>query len=211
MVLVILGAALAFLIPFAFYKRIGKGREYAGDKRYIITFILGATLYIVSIIILKVIGDTLFPVKGAQTLASCFAWAVFPNRFDGKGVKYCFSHRALKRNREPALREAILLAGMAGTGYGFTEKLFYGGGSAMIFNCITTLNRRRITCGGLIATTEVLYMSILRTVAGVLVGITFGIELGISFKSAVVGFIAGVCFSILFGYTFNTVTHKKGK
>lgn len=52
-------------------------------------------------------------------------------------------------------------------------------------------------------------MKKLRTIAGLLVGITLGIALGISFKSIVVCLIAGACFSILFGYTFNTVKHKK--
>lgn len=136
MILILIGALLSILVPVLFYKYILKGTESNHRKLYIKTFLLSATLYTLPIIILEVIWDVFFKGDGPVTIASSFATMFFRAALLEEGVKYYFSYKLLRRYKELDMKEAILLTGLVGVGYGFTEKLVYGG-AAMISNAIS--------------------------------------------------------------------------
>lgn len=133
---ILIGAVLSIWIPCGIYKYILKGQEHAGKKIYIKTFLLGATLYTIPIIILEVIWDVFFKASGEPTILDCLSTAFLRAALLEEGVKFYFAYHVLKRNKELGMKEAILLAGVVGIGYGFTEKLFYGNGIAMITNAL---------------------------------------------------------------------------
>lgn len=75
-----------------------------------------------------------FKGNGELTIAGSLSHAFLRAALLEEMVKYYFSYRVLKKNKTLGMKESILLAGLVGIGYGFTEKLFYGSGLAMIIN-----------------------------------------------------------------------------
>lgn len=136
MILIIIGAVLSMLIPYCIYKYTLKEQECINRKLYIKTFLLGATLYTIPIIILEVIWDIFFKQVGDPTILSCLSMSFLRAALLEEAVKYYFSYRIIKRNKDLGIKESILIAGVVGIGYGFTEKLFYGSGLAMITNAL---------------------------------------------------------------------------
>lgn len=134
--ILLLGSILSVLIPYLIYRWILKGKAPADKKLYIKTFLLGATLYTLPIIGLELAWDALFKAGGAPTLWSSLAQAFLRAALLEEAVKMFFCCRVLKRHGELGLRESALLAGVVGIGYGFTEKLVYGTGLAMITNAL---------------------------------------------------------------------------
>lgn len=135
MILILLGALLSILIPVLIYKYTLKGTETGNRILYIKTFLLAATLYTLPIIILELIWDTVFFSPGsAATMTQDFALAFTRAALLEEAVKFYFCYRVLKRHRELGMKESILMAGVVGIGYGFTEKLVYLNPVAMITN-----------------------------------------------------------------------------
>lgn len=135
MILMLLGALLSILIPAAIYKHILKGQETVNKKLYIKTFLLAATLYTLPIIILGLTWDAIFG-KPAEvfTVTSSLVFSFLRAAMLEEAVKYFFAYRLLKRNPALGMKESILLAGIIGIGYGFTEKLAYFNPMAIIMN-----------------------------------------------------------------------------
>lgn len=133
--LILIGSFLSILIPFLIYNRILKGKEHMGKAAYIKTFLLSATLYTIPIIILEILWDIFFKDCISNHVLYSFICSFFRAALLEEGVKYFFAYRLLKKHQNLDMREAILLAGVVGIGYGFLEKLFYGGG-AMIVNAL---------------------------------------------------------------------------
>lgn len=140
MILILLGSLLSVLIPVVIYKRILNGQKPVSKKLYIKTFLLGATLYTLPIIFLELIWDSFFKGAGATPVIRSFYVAFLRAALLEEAVKYCFSYRVVKRNPELGLKESILLAGMVGIGYGFTEKLAYASGAAMILSSLAPVH-----------------------------------------------------------------------
>ncbi|MCQ2554334.1 MAG: PrsW family glutamic-type intramembrane protease [Clostridia bacterium] len=133
--LLILGALLSILAPVLFYRYILKGRESVNRKLYINIFLLSATLYTLPIIALELIWDSIFFTPGnASTVVESFAVAFTRAALLEEAVKFFFSLRVLRRHPELDLKEAILISGVVGIGYGFTEKFVYFNPVAMITN-----------------------------------------------------------------------------
>lgn len=140
MVLILLGSLLSILIPIIIYRHILKGHNPVNGKLYIHTFLLSATLYTIPIIILELLWDAFFKGCGATPVIRSLNVAFLRAALLEEAVKYYFSYRVVKRNPELGLREAILLAGIVGIGYGFTEKLAYANGMAMILSSLTPVH-----------------------------------------------------------------------
>lgn len=135
MILILLGALLSILVPVLIYKYIMKGTETGNRKLYIKTFLLAATLFTLPIIILEIIWDTIFFSPGsAATIGQDFAISFTRAALLEEAVKYFFCYRVLKRHQDLGLKESVLMAGVIGIGYGFTEKLVYLNPVAMITN-----------------------------------------------------------------------------
>lgn len=135
MLLILPGALLSILVPAFIYRYILKGNETDNKKLYIRSFLLAATLYTLPIIILELIWDIIFFTPGsASTMGQHFALAFTRAALLEETVKYFFSYKLLKRHPELGMKESILLAGIVGIGYGFTEKLAYASPLAMITN-----------------------------------------------------------------------------
>lgn len=135
MLLMILGAAFSLLVPVLIYRHILKGKEGVDKKLYRKTFLLAATLYTLPIIILGITWDS---VVGAPpetfSITDSLLFSFVRAAMIEEAVKYFFAYRVLKRNQALGMKESILLAGLVGIGYGFTEKLAYFNPVASILN-----------------------------------------------------------------------------
>lgn len=136
MILVIIGAVLSLVIPFVIYKIILRGKEKVSVKRLIITFILGATLFTIPIIVLELIWDKVFHGLNRETVFGGFMEAYFRAALIEECVKLLFAFLVLRKHKDLSMREMILITGLIGVGYGFTEKLAYGAGGALLINAL---------------------------------------------------------------------------
>lgn len=130
----VFGAFLSVLIPYLFYKKILGEKLKENIKLYIKTFLLSATLYTLPIIIIEIVWDILFKDRITQPILFSIVQAFLRAALIEEAVKYTFSKKAIKKNSGLSKKEAILLAGVVGIGYGFTEKLVYGDGMALVIN-----------------------------------------------------------------------------
>lgn len=136
MPLIIIGALLSILIPVFIYKKILKGHGTVKRKTYIVLFILAATLYTLPIIILEQVWDAIFKNVAMSAAVKKIVVSFLRAALLEEAVKYLFTYRVVKKHASVGLKEVILLAGIVGIGYGFTEKLAYANGAAIILNAL---------------------------------------------------------------------------
>lgn len=128
-------------ITVILYTSILKGRADVEltRKAFLRTFLMGALPCTLCIAVFELSFDR-FIFTPSGTFGGEVLTAFFRAALIEEGFKLLFCRRAVKKYRPRSMLGCMLLCGLVGAGYGFSEKLAYGGGVILIANALLPLH-----------------------------------------------------------------------